>query len=272
LFSPQNRDYDVRVAPLPIEGPAQPATVQAPAKLPAGTQLSLTWFNAPENRFGGVNGRLGLGSSAYAYLPAGEAEELEGVRVPIWSTKSFTARWAAPVQPVVDVAIRQVGNDRLAGTVTNRLGRPLKDAVLIFGKQVYDDLGTIAPGASITLEGAHTRNLAGWLEDRNRPFGNIQNQPYNYQPYNEDTQGAAWSRADVIRVMMFRQAMGSKGGSQTSIPFRYLDLSGQAVLERPMLVAEVDGPAAAYDLGRIPSTPKVEQTSLVRIILPVQEK
>ncbi len=44
-----------------------------------------------------------------------------------------------------------VGTDRLSGTVTNRLGVPLEDAILAFGKQVYI-LGTLAPGATVRVE------------------------------------------------------------------------------------------------------------------------
>ena len=264
LFSPQNRDYNVAVIPLRIDQ----AKSEPPAgkKLPAGTDLHLSWFNAPEARFGGVNSRLGLGNSGYSYLPLGEAQQLEGVRVQIWSTKSFTARWTAPAVKVADSDLRPFGTDRLTGTVTNRLSRPLKNAVLIFGKQVYDKLETIEPGASVTLDSAQNRTVSGWLGDESGSFMNLNVNQYQYN--NDDSIGANISRAALARVMMFHEAMGSKS-SKTSVPLQYLDLSGQAALERPMLVAEIDGPAAALDLGNPKPAPQIEQTTLIRVILPL---
>ena len=74
----------------------------------------------------------------------GAVESLQGVRIPIWSTKCVTARWFGPAAPLVDSDLQPVGTDRLSGTVTNRLDIPLEDAIVAFGKHVYL-LGTIGP-------------------------------------------------------------------------------------------------------------------------------
>jgi hypothetical protein len=263
LFSPQNRDYDVKVTPVRID---LSKSAKAPAALPVGTELNLTWFNAPESRFGGVNTRLGLGNSGYQYWPMNEAQELKGVRVQIWSTKSFTARWSGPAVKVADSDLRPFGTDRLSGSVTNRLKRPLKNAVLVFGKQVYDSLGTIEPDATVTLDGAHNRTVAGWLEVESQSFTNINLNPYQYN--SDDSQGANIPRASLARVAMFREAMGTKS-NKTSIPLQYLDLTGLTTLNQPILVAEIDGPAADLDLGPLPTSPQTDQTTLVRVILPI---
>ena len=87
-------------------------------------------------------------------LVRGRAEKLDRVRVGIWSTKAVVARWFAPAPQagaILDVDLQAVGVDRLAGTMTNRLDVPLRDAMICVGKQVYYQLGTIEPGATVLV-------------------------------------------------------------------------------------------------------------------------
>ena len=264
LFSPQNRNYDVRVVPLPIDSPspspAPTAKAKVSPKIPANTEVTLSWFNGPESN-AGVNNRLGLGGSGYSYMPIGGAEELEGVRVPIWSTKSFTARWSGPGAVAVDSDLKPFGSDRLSGGITNRLSKPLKNALLVYGKNVYADIGTIAPGQTVPLDGANTRVLSSWVTAEGQGF----NQLNQYQVYNENINV---DRVALAKSMMFHSA-GSQVGAMTSIPLRYLDLTGQAALGRPMLVAEIDGPASALDLADAPAPAQTQQTTLLRVLLPI---
>jgi hypothetical protein len=48
-----------------------------------------------------------------------------------------------------------------------------------------------------------------------------------------------------------------------------LDLSGQIALERPMLMARVDLPGSQLVLDHAPRTPLVDQTTMLRVILPL---
>ena len=52
-------------------------------------------------------------------------------------------------------------------------------------------------------------------------------------------------------------------------PLHRLDLSGQLALERPMLVARIDRTGARLVLEKVPSPPKIDQLTLVRLILPL---
>jgi hypothetical protein len=265
IFSPQNRDYGVSLVPLPLDRDAKAAP---PAKAPAGSETVVSWFGSPDPRFGGNNAnRLNLSGSGYQYEPPGQAEGLRGVRVPIWSTKSLTGRWMAPGgNPPIRAELTPTGTDRLAGTITNLTQRPLRNAILVVGKQVYAQLGELAPGASVRIDASsRMRPLSGYLEEHVRTFQNAINA---YQPWNaDDTQAANFQRSDLLRFVMFRDALAGKSPIQ-SLPLHDLDLTGQLALDRPMFVAEVDGPACAFRLAGASVPPKIDQTTLLRVILP----
>jgi hypothetical protein len=179
--------------------------------------------------------------------------------VPIWSTKLLTARWFGPSPAVVDADLQPSGPDRLNGTVTNRLGVPMLDALLVFNKQVYE-LDTIAPGATVRVELKRNRQLSGLLKDRS-----------NFQKTNAFDANSRVSRPDLALTLMFHDSQGSSQTDRVmaSSPLHYLDLSGQLALERPMLVARLDRPAARLMLGNAPAPPKVDQTTMLRVVLPL---
>jgi hypothetical protein len=273
LFSPQNRDYDVSVLPLPLDGPMPEAapgespaataagSAEPAARPPAGTEVLLTWLGVPEPGFGGMGNtsRIGFSGGGYASMPPGSSEVLEGVRVPIWSTKLLSARWYGPAPAAAEADLLPVGTDRLSGTVTNRLAVPLNDAIVAFGKQVYL-LGTVAAGETKRVELSPDRNLSGLLKSRS----------VNPRTDQESTSGRI-SRADLMLALMFHdsQSTASSDRPLASNPLHYLDLTGQLALDRPMLVGRVDRPAARLVLGNAPAPPRVEQTTMLRVILPL---
>lgn len=272
LFSPQNRDYDVSIEPLALDRdpPAVPkgqsaAAVAAPAgdfaRVPAGTEEMVTWLGVPEAGFGGMgnSGRLGFSGGGYASTPVGGAEALEGVRIPIWSTKLLTARWFGPAPALIDSDLLPVGSDRLSGTVANRTGAPLYDAVLAFGKHVYQ-LGTLQPNQAVRVELAADRQLSGLLKQRQ---GAAMPNPSSGE--------ARIDRPALALALMFHDSQGSTTAEQTmaSDTLHYLDLTGQLGLDRPMLVGRTDRPAVRLRLGNAPAPPRVDQTTMLRVILPL---
>ena len=54
-------------------------------------------------------------------------------------------------------------------------------------------------------------------------------------------------------------------------PLHRIDLSGQLALQRPMLVARIDRTGARLVLDKAPSPPKIDQLTLVRLILPLKK-
>ncbi len=206
---------------------------------------------------------MGFGGSGYAYEPAGRVERLEGVRIGIWSTKCFSGRWDGPAPSmVVEPDLRAVGTDRLEGTITNRLDVPLRDAIVAFGDQVYYQVGTIEPGAAAQVDRSNNRVLANYIgEDLRKTY--LPNNPY-------ETRTERINRPNLAVELMFHD---SDRSGQEPVPSRALhdlDLSGQLALGRPMLVARIDRPAARLVLGNAPGAAKIDQTTMVRVILPLQ--
>ncbi len=258
LFSPRNRDYELSLSPNPPGGPT--------SETGDGADLLLSWFGPAEPQLGGgrVSG-LDVRGRGYRYAPDNRAEHLAGVRVPIWSTKSLFGRWAAPAPAeVIEADLLAVGTDRLEGTLINRLNVPLERAVLIFGDQVYDQLGTIAPGALARVDlASRSRPLSGYLEERARTLN-------AYTAGGEVSLADKINPADLLRVAMFREGMNARTSTPPSHSLAFLDLSGQLRLERPMLVAEVPGPRAKLVLDDDAGTPEIQASALLRVLLPLR--
>ncbi len=237
LFSPQNRDYTIRTIPLPLDRdlptPALTDPSSEPVRPPSGTEVVTSWFSAPEDQFGAMGNsgrRFSFAGNGYSYQPTSGVEWLENVRIPIWSTKCISSRWFGPAAPLVDSELLPAGTDRLAGIVTNRQSVPLEDAILAFGKEVYE-LGTLAPGATVRVELSRERNLSGLLKDKQKNY--LTDQPWNRE--------RRIDRADLMLAAMFHDSQSTLSSERAldNDPLHDLDLSGQLALQRPMLVARI---------------------------------
>jgi hypothetical protein len=266
LFSPQNRDYTLRAIPSPLDRDVPPSGSRSgdePLRAPPGTEVVMSWFSAPENQFGAMGSssrRFSFASSGYSYQPTGGVELLENVRVPIWSTKCITARWFGQSGSLIDAELQSVGPDRLNGTVTNRLDIPLEDAILAFGKEVYL-LGTMAPGATVRVHLQSERHLSGYLKSKQIRY---LDQSYTNQEFRID-------RAELLLAVMFHDSESTLPSerSLSNDALQDVDLSGQLALQRPMLVARIKRPGAQVLIDNAPSPPRIDQTTMVRIILPL---
>lgn len=295
LFSPGNRDYDLGFLPKPMIGghplestdplfltpkppsasalPKPPGAYNSlkqigPPSPPEGFEVVTSWFGAPENQFGamgGTNSRFTFTGPGYSYEPVNKAERLRKLRIPIWSTKTAVSRWFGPAkEPLIQSDLRPFGFDRLSGTVTNLQSHALDDALLVFGRQVYL-LDTIAPGQTIQVELTHNRNLSGLLKDRKA----------NNQPGSSADPSMKLDRGDLLLAVMFHESESSRAlgarGTLGNSQLRDLDLTGHLALDRPMLVARVNRPAAMLVVGNAPGEPKIDQTTMLRVILPLEK-
>jgi hypothetical protein len=266
LFSPQNRDYTISAIPLPLDRDP-PAAVDSSAESTgaAGTEVVLSWFSAPENQFaamGSSGRRFNFGGNGYNYQPTGDVKRLEGVRIPIWSTKCVMARWFGTAAPLVDSELLPLGTDVLSGTVTNRQDIPLEDAILAFGKQVYL-LGNLAPGATIRVGPGlnNDRFLSGHLKSKINNY--LSDQPWNRENFKIN-------RADLLLAVMFHDSVLPNEQVLSNSALQDVDLTGQLLLQSPMLVARIQRPGVRLALENAPSPPKIDQLTMVRIILPLK--
>ncbi len=169
---------------------------------------------------------------------------------------------------MVEADLEVVGTDRLAGTITNVSDRPLEEAALFFGGQVYDQLGTIAPGATVQVNvTSRMRPLSGYLEERARRF--------------VTEQGNYLSRDRARRLPRTARGRHRPGGD---VPRAAWPTRPRPHPPRPS--GAWTSPASSRWTGRCwwpgstarwpnsiltgaPSAPQIDQTSLLRVILPL---
>ena len=122
----------------------------------------------------------------------------------------------------------------------------------------------VATGKIFQLELARERNLSGLLKDRQKNY--LTDQPWNREH--------PIDRSDLMLAAMFHDSQSTLSSERalSNDPLHDLDLSGQLALQRPMLVARIKRAGARLDLDKRSSAPKIEQLTLVRIILPLKKK
>ena len=145
--------------------------------------------------------------------------------------------------------------------MTNTLDVALRDVIVAYGGQVYYQVGTIEPGATAQVDKSLNRVLANHLQEFRKTF--LPDNPYA-------TRSETIDRANLVRELMFHDSDRSGQEPVPSRALHELDLTGQLALGRPMLVARIDRPAARLVLGNAPSAAKIDQTTLVRVILPLK--
>lgn len=265
IFSPQNRDYDITVRPLPVEAD-DPGAV-GPVPVEQVDEVITTWFGIAEQRFGGMgnSGGVSLTSSGYSYrspndpMSSAPPSELSGVRVPIWTTKALVGSWFDDAPPAVEADLRDPGANRLEGTLTNLLGRPMEQVVIAYGGDVYQIDRPIAPGETIRVDSASNRNLSGFLEDIGRSLNGV----YAASPRG----GSVIPRAEIVRALSFARA-GRRRGQKPNLVLGDLDLSPQLDLGRPILIATLEGPSSALLLDGSEPDAREDQGTVLRVLLP----
>jgi hypothetical protein len=262
VFSPNNQDYDLTQSPATSKN-RESVVSEVPESTKDFKFRKLNWYDSPDDTLGGSArpSTLSLTSSNYRYGGTDGTSALMGLRIPIWSTRTIAGQWLGQdltLNPVRSDLAR-TGTDRVTGRVTNLLDEPLTDAILVYQTQVYD-LGTIAPGASVTINPSRTQNLTGYL-DR---FGSDQFQ-------NEGPGWATSARSRIPRLMMFHDSGPTTLRSITNGPMNRLDLTGLLALNRPMLVAKIERPGSVLTLAGVKNLDQavIDQTTLLRCVLPL---
>jgi hypothetical protein len=260
LYSTANRDYDLSLQPLAPD--LRPKTAWA-----LDADQTCTWFSPSQAALVGL-GRVALGTRSSDYGPPGRVSRIDGVRVPIWSSRSFTGRWSGRAQnlQLAEADLRVIAGDRVSGSIRNLLDFPMRNAQLYFGNNVYE-LGTIRPRGIGRVDYARAEAIARHL---GRLVQNAERSLRESESLTGDELAtrSRKARVDLLRAVLFHNALGTRAENYPSSALAYLDQTAAVVeLQRPMLVAEVDAPAAELLLGGDPTKPVVDQTTLIRIVL-----
>ncbi len=155
ILSPRIQSYTIGIEPvfprLADGGPAE----ETPRAM-------TTWLGRPEAGGIGAVGRQrsqSLFVRTYQYQPAAEGRQdpagLKDVPIQVWTTKSFTATWDAPLKKLPFEATLQYDPEddrKLIGSIKNNLPFRLEDVVLIYGDRWYREVGDFAPGDSWKVE------------------------------------------------------------------------------------------------------------------------
>jgi hypothetical protein len=266
LYSPGNHDYAVTLIPVGAVLPASDTRRSGEE-----TATSLSWFAPPDTGLAGL-GRMALGNRSYTYDSWPGGARLETLRIPIWSSKSLAGEWAGRGEGLrlLDTDLRVVAGDRLAGVVRNMLSVPLQNAQLYYGKHVYE-LGNLRPGGIARVDSQRSEAMA-------RVLGSTIQRAERARAATggggSDASAAGRGAAiDFLRGALFHDALGTRAEDYPSQPLRRIDLTGQVVeLRRPMLVAEVDAPAAQLTVEGGPGKASTMQSTLLRVILPMDQR
>jgi hypothetical protein len=172
LFSPRIQNYTVGLEPAapPWAGPEPGQQAAAPASLATLDGLDLY----------ARGGSQGLFRRPYEYDPGGAG--VEGLAIPVWATRSFSATWRAPLPPGGPPVGARLQHSRdpketaLIGRVFNNLPVELRDVTLLYRGDSYK-IGTVpaseggVPG-EVPVEtfnvGVKGQQVAQWL---NEPVG-----------------------------------------------------------------------------------------------------
>jgi hypothetical protein len=257
LFSPQIKNYTVKIEPdLAI-------TPQA-AGQQGGPPVAVSWLGLAEDAIGGMGRQGGVGLFRRGYRFGTDAQTLEDVPVQVWSMKGFSARWHGQAPDIVEAKLESVDINRVKGTLTNRLGIPLEDCFLVFGRKVYP-LSNLPVDGSVVVDKVSAEDLNGHLTRRATPFVGSQAR-YGPGAYNQPSQ---FNPNDLVFTMMFHDRLPEGNQFAANDYFNDLDLSEQLDHQRAILVAKVSSKGSKLILNESEVNENIQRSCYLRVILPV---
>ena len=258
LFSPQIKNYTVKIEPELAVSPQPPGQQ-------GGPPVAVSWLGLAEDAIGGMGRQGGAGLFRRGYRFGPDAQTLEDVPVQVWSMKGFSARWHGTAVATVDAKLESVDINRVRGTVTNRLGIPLEDCSLVFGRiaKVYP-LGNLPIDGSAVVGKRTTEDLKGHLTRRAAPFAGTQAR--NVQAYNQSSQ---FNPNDLVFTMMFHDRLPEGNQFAANDYFNDLDLSEQLEHQRAILVGRVTSKGSKLILNESEVNENIQRSCFLRVILPV---
>ena len=193
ILSPRIQNYTIGLEPNPLFWGAPMA--QVPVKGGNSDKVLsvdlLSWIGRPS---GGMNDMGRGGSSGFFRKPYDYREDaaaLEGVPIPVWTTKAFTASWEQTLAKspfLVDLTYHQKlvrGLElKITGKLENHLAVDLVDTWLIYDKRCYQIEGGLksvkdgGKAAEISIASTPVEDIHVWVNQ----LGVVDDQPRNFQP------------------------------------------------------------------------------------------
>jgi hypothetical protein len=257
LFSPQIKNYTVKIGPDLAVAPQPPGQQ-------GGPPVALSWLGLAEDAIGGMSRQGGVGLFRRGYRFGPDAQTLEDVPVQVWSMKGFSARWHGTASATVEAKLESVDVNRVKGTLTNRLGVPLEDCSLVFGRKVYP-LGNLPIDGSVLVEKRTTEELSPHLSRRAAPFVGAQAR-YVAGTYNQPGQ---FNPNDLVFTMMFHDRLPEGNQFAANDYFNDLDLSEHLDHQRAILVGRVSSKGSKLILNESEVSENIQSACYLRVILPV---
>ncbi len=227
------------------------------------------WLGLPGSGIGGMDPRANpaFWRQGYAFSPA--LEEMTGVPIAVWSSKSITARWRDVTESVPQGTFVRDART-LSGSFTNTADYPLQDCILAFERWVYR-LGDVAPGETVEVgTGTERSELKSLLNER-KLVRDKEKDRYQQEatPYDRGSLDPFY----VLRMMLFFGAGG--GEDYTGLENHYqqfLDMSTLIELNRAVLFAKVPPETAGAALcldGGSTADAQSGRLGLRRFVFPV---
>ncbi len=118
---------------------------------PQETTQLVSWLGLPGYAMGGMQGNRVQSSVFDRGYSFGESlASIQGMPVQVWSTKTITARWTAPIGEPLQATLRRSGEELLQGSIVNHSELFWHGAILLYGRWAYP-LGRLTPGASLAI-------------------------------------------------------------------------------------------------------------------------
>ncbi|MEX0712053.1 MAG: hypothetical protein WD278_06865 [Pirellulales bacterium] len=254
MFSPRQATYDLSLVPL--AGTAE-------------SQTLLAWHGLPGSALGGMETTAVAAppiAKAYRFSPG--LDQLLGVPVGIWSTKSFTARWSQPSHLQLEADLTATPDLVAEGTLTSRLPMPLTDCMLLSGRWAYL-IGDLKPGQRVRIIPGEQRELVPVFKEYKLSRGEKGHFLEVATPYDQ----AGFDVAAIMRQMLFFEA--ARGRSYTGLLHRYqhfTDLSGHLSMGQAILVGQAEQPASQVQRGGRPLDARRRNWTFYRFVLPMGSK
>lgn len=295
LFSPRIQHYTIGLEPA------------APDWAPPGgdskeNSVVVTWLGRPDaNRPRGQS----LFRRAYDYEP--NAAGLRGVPIQVWSTKSFTASWQAPInpsKPLVTANLRRLNPNQgtITGEIASNIPVQLDEAVLIYHNTNDDqlsvfNLGTLQPGTVRKVDTVVQDFGRGWFRNPTSQATSNQNYRYRRGTFYQDVKVPTDA---VVRTLLFHDSLEKPGqGGLRNLSGRLLDQTwrlkqfrNEAIVYGKWSAAPGTPPGSAETVTQGPMSPSrlwlgdlpapgktrpslagtVRQETYVRIFIPIESK